>query len=157
MRRIFLTLLLCVGTAVTGAAQSQPTAPAPGNSPNQSGLADGLLPEPRVIGRAVDFAGRWENESEFPSKDGLHAQLGGFITGAGWISGGPAYRKHFLDGQMLVEGEAEISWRAYKQAQARFELPKLAGDHLTLGSQVRWQDFTQISYFGIGTGLAREI
>ena len=35
-------------------------------------------------------------------------------------------------------------------AQARFELPKLAGGKLALGSMVRWQDFGQVAYFGEG-------
>ena len=40
--------------------------------------------------------------------------------------------------------------RAYKLAQARFELTDLAHDRVTVGSQIRWQDFTQVNYFGIG-------
>jgi hypothetical protein len=47
----------------------------------------------------------------------------------------------------LVDGSAAISWRAYKTAQLRFEVPTLAGHRLAVGSQ-RWLDFTD--YFGIG-------
>jgi hypothetical protein len=39
-------------------------------------------------------------------------------------------------------------------AQARFELPHLARSHFIVGSQVRWQDLTQITYFGEGPETA---
>ena len=43
-----------------------------------------------------------------------------------------------------------MSWRAYKMAQARFELPHLARSHFAVGLQVRWQDLTQVTFFGEG-------
>ena len=73
------------------------------------------------------------------------------VTGAGWISGGPGYRKHFFDGNLLVDGSAAISWRGYKTAQARVEAPALAGGRLTVGTRVQWQDLTQVNYFGLGS------
>jgi hypothetical protein len=41
-------------------------------------------------------------------------------------------------------------WRLYKVAQARFELTNLAHGRLAVGTQARWQDLTQITYFGEG-------
>jgi Omp85 superfamily domain len=149
MRTMCVAVLL-ISTTAAATAQSQTTTTSSSTTTDQAGLADGLFSEPRVLRRGVEFAGRWENDSESPVKDGFYPDLVGPITGAGWISVGPGYRKHFADRQILVDGSAEISWRAYKQAEARIELPRLAGEHLTVGSQVRWQDFTQISYFGIG-------
>jgi len=35
-------------------------------------------------------------------------------------------------------------------AQGRFEFPHLAKDHLTVGSQVIYQDLLQVNYFGLG-------
>jgi outer membrane protein assembly factor BamA len=72
------------------------------------------------------------------------------VTGAGWISAGPGYRQHFLDGHLFFDGSAAISWRAYKDAQARIELTGLARNRATLGFQVHWEDLTQVNYFGIG-------
>jgi hypothetical protein len=72
------------------------------------------------------------------------------ITGAGWISAGPGYRKHLFNRRALVDGSAAVSWRAYKMAQARFEWTDLADDHVSVGSQVRWQDLAQVNYFGVG-------
>jgi hypothetical protein len=36
-------------------------------------------------------------------------------------------------------------------AQARFELPRLARSRLALGTHVRWQDLTQVTFFGDGS------
>jgi hypothetical protein len=50
----------------------------------------------------------------------------------------------------LVDTSAAISWRAYKMAQARFELTRLAHGRLAVGTQVLWQDLTQVTFFGEG-------
>lgn len=150
MRTICVIVLLCMGAAATASAQTQAAPSTSSNSPEQA-TPEGFLPEPKVIRRAVDFAGRWKADGSSPAKDGFYPQLAGPTTGAGWISAGPGYRKQFMGGQLLVDGWAAISWRAYKQVQARVELPKLLDDHLTVGSQARWQDYTQISYFGTGS------
>ena len=72
------------------------------------------------------------------------------ISGAGWLSVGPGYRHYFSDNRILIDGSAAVSWRLYKMAQGRFELPKLASDHLIVGAQGMWQDDTQVNYFGNG-------
>src|SRR5262245_39894831 len=123
---------------------SRPAADATGSAPPSSGL----LSQPSVITRAINFI-----DSELDqrgSRDGFYPDFGNMITGAGWISSGPGYRRHFWNRHALVDGSTAISWRAYKMAQARFELSDLAGAHLTLGSQARWQDLTQVNYFGLG-------
>ena len=66
-------------------------------------------------------------------------------TGAGWITAGPGYRYWFFGDQMFIDGSAAVSWRAYTMAQARIEMPQLAKSRLVLGTQVRWQDLTQVS------------
>jgi hypothetical protein len=72
------------------------------------------------------------------------------ISGSGWLSAGPGYRKYFADDQILIDGSAAVSWHLYKMVQGRFELPTLAADHLVIGAQAMWQDATQVNYFGIG-------
>jgi hypothetical protein len=84
-------------------------------------------------------------------KSGFYPELSNMPTGAGWITAGPGYRHWFFGDQMFIDGSAAISWRAYKMAQARFELPHLARSRLALGTNVRWQDLTQITYFGEGS------
>jgi len=99
--------------------------------------------------KSVDLVGRWMGDSSVPPKDGFYPQIG-TITGAGWISAGPGYRTRLFNRHAVVDGSAAISLRAYKTAQARFEWTDLAHDHVAVGSQVRWQDLTQVNYFGVG-------
>jgi outer membrane protein assembly factor BamA len=147
MRTIVVTLLLIVGSAGAGAAQQSPATTSPSQA---SDPAPGLVPEPQVMTRAVSFASRWLGGDDSSPKDGFYPDVGDMITGAGWISAGPGYRRHFLDRRLFVDGSAAISWRAYKEAQARIELNDLARNHATLGFQAQWQDLTQVNYFGIG-------
>jgi outer membrane protein assembly factor BamA len=72
------------------------------------------------------------------------------IPGAGWLSAGPGYRHWYKKDAIFVDTSASISWNGYKMAQARFELPKFAKSRLALGTQVRWQDYSHIGYFGEG-------
>jgi len=147
MRIFVVTLFLVVGAAAGSAAQQSQTAPAPAQGTD---LAPGLVPEPHAISRAVDFASQRLGGDGSSPKDGFYPDFGDMVTGAGWISVGPGYRQHFLDRHLLIDGSAAISWRAYKDAQARIELTDLARNHATLGVQVHWQDLTQLNYFGIG-------
>jgi hypothetical protein len=149
MRIILLVLLVSFGAAAPGAPQGAPNAPTT-PSGQEKEVPPGLLSEPHVVTQAVDLAGRWIGGDGSPAKDGLYPDLGDIATGAGWISAGPGYRRHFLNQRVLVDGSAAISWRAYKRAQARVELTDPASKHVTAGVQVRWQDLTQVNYFGIG-------
>jgi surface antigen Omp85-like protein len=139
MRSAAFVLLLSFGAAAISEAQDQ-----------SSDAASGLLKEPDVMRQGVDLAARWLDQSGAPAKDGFYPYVGNMITGAGWISAGPGYRKHLFNGHAVADGAAAISWRAYKVAQARFEWTDLAHDHVAVGSQVWWQDLTQVNYFGVG-------
>jgi len=149
MRIIFFTLLVSFGATASGSAQSGASTPAPA-ARQETELAPGMLPEPHVMTRAIDFGKRFLGGDGPSEKDGFYPDVGDIVTGAGWISAGPGYRRHFLNRRVLVDGSAAVSWRAYKQARARVELTNLAGDHVSVGAQVRWQDLTQVTYFGIG-------
>ena len=149
---VAMVALMLAATAASARAQdrAQPAAGAltsPAETP-------GFFSEPSVLTRAINFV-----DSELDkggSRDGFYPDFANMITGAGWISAGPGYRRHFLNQHALVDGSAAISWRAYKMAQARFELSDLARNHLTVGSQVRWQDLTQVNYFGLGPDSLEE-
>jgi hypothetical protein len=56
MRTIVATLLLVIGSAAGSGAQQSAATPAPRQ---ETDLAPGLLPEPRAISRAIDFASPW--------------------------------------------------------------------------------------------------
>jgi len=109
----------------------------------------GLLPEPSFVGKLMNATdGSLGIDRE--RNDGPYAEFSNMITGAGWISAGPGYRRHILDGRALVDASAAVSWKFYKVAQARLEVPHLASDRLSAGAQVMYQDLLQVNYFGLG-------
>jgi hypothetical protein len=130
------------------------TLPAAAIAQTREGAAtgqSGLFPEPAVIGHAIDAGTRIATSGDGGDiKNGFYPELGNMVTGAGWISGGPGYRQWLFHDRAFLDVSTAVSWRAYKMAQARFELPRLARSRLTAGTQVRWQDLTQVSYFGEG-------
>lgn len=109
----------------------------------------GLLAEPRIIGRVLDVTTRVLGDGT-EVKNGVYPELDNMPTGAGWITGGPGYRHWFASDRVFADGSAAISWRGYQMIQARVELPRLLRSRLAIGSQVRWQDLTQVTYFGEG-------
>lgn len=145
-------LALLIGAATgTALAQSPSTTQTGDTSPPPVTASAALLPEPHVIGRSIRYATRLMSSSDGGEvKSGFYPEFGNMITGAGWITAGPGYRQWLFGEEALVDVSAAISWRGYKMTQARFELPQLARSRLVLGSQARWQDLTQINYFGDG-------
>lgn len=149
MRILVLMLLLSIAAAAHSAAQT-----ASEQAPTTA-TESGWLPEPLLMKNSVALANRWIGDSGVPPADGFYPEFGNMITGSGWISAGPGYRQHLFGGRAFVDASAAISWRGYKMAQARFELPNVVANRLTIGSQVKWQDLTQVNYFGIGASSAR--
>jgi hypothetical protein len=144
----FVVLLLMAGvTTPTAFAQDQTARAA--DTTRASASQSGLLSEPSFLTKAINRADSELNQSGAP-KDGFYPELGNMITGSGWVSAGPGYRQHLFDGQAVVHVSGAVSWNLYKMAQGRFELPHLAKDHLTVGSQVIYQDLLQVNYFGLG-------
>jgi hypothetical protein len=132
-------------------AIADPQQPAAENSPALSGTASpplGFLVEPDAVRRSAIFADRHFSKGEVG--EGWYPDLWSMIPGAGWVGGGPGYRKWYRHDAALFDASLGISWRGYKTAQARFELPKLAHSRLAAGAQLRWQDFTQITFYGEG-------
>jgi hypothetical protein len=127
-------LLLVGGAAQALAQDTGPTA---------------IFAEPYAVARGIDAVTRViGNDGDV--RDGLYAETSNLPTGSGWISVGPGYRRWLFGDYMFIEGSAAVSWRAYKMAQARFELPQLARSRVAVGTHVRWQDLTQVTYFGDG-------
>jgi hypothetical protein len=143
------TLALVCATPVSAVAQERPPG-AQNPAPVEEILSEpqGFFREPSIIERFVIFSDRHFGNGEVTN--GFYTDFNNMITGAGWIAGGPGYRRWYAQDRVFVDASAAISWRGYKTAQARFELPKLARSRLAIGSQLRLQDFTQINYFGEG-------
>ncbi|MGE0448739.1 MAG: BamA/TamA family outer membrane protein [Vicinamibacterales bacterium] len=144
-----ILLAILHGTAF---AQTQPATGQ--NAPAAvSSQSNALLPEPGFLERAVTSSQRTLHLTAGESsevKNGFYPELSNMPTGSGWISLGPGYRRWLANDRVLIDGSAAISWRAYKMAQARVELPRLAHSRVVAGSQVRWQDLTQMTFFGEG-------
>jgi hypothetical protein len=136
MRCITAFAALCLAIVPTLAQAQEPAA---------------FFHEPSVISRALQFGERLATSGDGGEiKNGFYPEFGDMITGAGWLSGGPGYRHWFMQDRVFMDVSAAVSWRMYKMAQARVEMPKLARNRITAGAQVRWQDLTQVTYFGTG-------
>jgi hypothetical protein len=125
----------------------------PVQAQERTAAPSGLIDEPSLIERAVIFADRRQGNGEFTN--GFYPDVWNMIPGAGWISGGPGYRHWYAKDRVFVDASAAVSWRGYKTVQGRFELPRVARSRLAVGSQFRWQDLTQVSFFGVGAESAR--
>jgi hypothetical protein len=133
---------------------SAQAAPAPVAAGQAAPVAEprGLFAEPRGLAKGIEFAeGKLGSDDDDDRvKPGFYPELGNMVTGAGWISAGVGYRHPLWNDRAVVDVSTGISWRAYKMAQARFELTSLAGGRVAVGTQFRWQDLPQITYFGNG-------
>ncbi len=155
-RRI-TTLLFCAATLVAGAAHAQdlrtdemreeePQLPSGGAPP----LArSGLFSEPKLLADAINEGFVRFGETGTPA-NGPYLELSNMITGSGWVSIGPGYRRQIFSGSAFVDISAAVSWRLYNMVQGRFEMPDLMNRHASVGVQTMWQDQTQIDYYGIG-------
>jgi surface antigen Omp85-like protein len=143
--RISAAILLC-----TGVLFLQPVAAQEAPRPIDRNSPPGLLAEPKPLTTALDMAGRFLGDREGEGADGFYPVMKTGVSGAGWITVGPGYRRHVLDKKAVVDGSASYSWRGYRTAQATFESVDLAGGRIVLGSQALYQDLTQLQHFGLG-------
>ena len=146
---IFAAVILAIAPLISQAQDARNTPP-----PAQDERATpqtGLFNEPNIVDRAIRYGKRFASSGDGGEiKNGFYPEFGDLVSGSGWISGGPGYRSWFFGDRVFVDASAAVSWRMFKMAQARVELPKLVRSRLTVGAQARWQDFTQITYFGDG-------
>ena len=146
----FVAVLLVLGMS-PAAAVAQIRQAAPQNSAPILELASepqGFVAEPEVIKRVAIFADRHISGADRTA--GFYADIKNLIPGSGWIGGGPGYRQWYAQDRAFFDASAGISSNGYKTAQARAELQRMAGGWLAVGSQIKWQDFTQIAFYGDG-------
>jgi hypothetical protein len=145
-RGLLLSLSMLLALAPRPAAAQETTSlPAGWITPTPTGL----LTEPALLRRLIRISESTAGDEREPD-DGLYVETANMITGEGWISAGPGYRQHVLDGRLRIDASAAVSWKLYNVLQASVELPRLAHDRLTVGAQVMHQDFLQVDYFGLG-------
>ena len=142
-RRLALIPMMALAGAITTFAQ-EATPPEPTHEKFT------IAAEPKAVTFVTDFVGRFLGDGAGDDKSGFYPAVGRIVSGAGWISVGPGYRQRVFGGRAVIDGAAAVSWRAYKQAQARLEFTDLANSRISIGTQVLWQDLTQVNYFGHG-------
>src|SRR5918993_1286072 len=134
MRRALTTTAALIRCCAAGITLALCTVGAPADAQERSAEIktepQGFIREPDAVHRAALFGNRH--------------------FGAGWIAGGPGYRSWYRKDSLFVDASAAMSWRGYRTAQARFELPKLVRSRLAIGSQFKWQDAKQIDAYGEG-------
>ena len=108
----------------------------------------GFIAEPGLVERAVIFNDRRLGSGDLSG--GWRFGVADLIPGAGSISGQAAYRRWGSNDRYVVEASAGLSMRRYKAVAGRFEVPQLAQGRMAIGTEFRWQDYTQIGYFGQG-------
>lgn len=112
--------------------------------------AVGLLTEPPLLTSAIDEAFERFGDTGTPS-NGFYFEMSNMVTGSGWVSLGPGYRRDIANGSGFVDASGAVSWHGYNMLQSRVEFPKVATRRLSVGAQVMWEDDTQVDYYGIGS------
>ena len=129
--------------AQDGGAAGGPQGEPGGRPPEVSGAA-----QAGRLTRVINWA-EARMDGEPAERDGFYTETGGMIPGAG-LSIGPGYRHHLSGTGAIVDASMAMSWRRYTMMQARITWPRLLNERLSAGGQLRFQDFTQINFFGIG-------
>lgn len=110
----------------------------------------GLFKEPELLASGINYALKKFDADDAVKKSGFYVELTNMITGSGWISAGPGYRRWVMNDKAYYDASAALSWHLYTMGQTRFEAPDLTKYHIQLGVQTMYQDQTQINFFGIG-------
>jgi hypothetical protein len=134
--------------ATTGVTPAAGTS-APPITPTTTAIT-GLFKEPELLASGINYALKKFDADDQRNKSGFYVELSNMITGSGWISAGPGYRRWVMNDKAFYDASAAVSWHLYTMAQTRFEAPDLGSHHLQLGVQAMYQDQTQINFFGLG-------
>src|SRR4051812_30909573 len=104
---------------------------------------------PGRFSKAIAWTASAFDGAEF-TRDGFHPSFGDLISGSG-PSVGSGYRLHLFGRRAIIDLSGEISTRRYMAAQSSIVWPEIAGGKMSLGAQVKYADFTQVNFFGIGS------
>jgi hypothetical protein len=81
--------------------------------------------------------------------EGFYPALGGVTLGSSW-GVGAGYRRRPARGRVVIDTGLTYTFRAYKLARASVTLPRTMGSPIDLRAGVRWYDYTQEDFFGVG-------
>jgi hypothetical protein len=106
--------------------------------------------QPGRLSRTVSWA-ETKLDGLTQERDGLYPEIGGMIAGGG-LSIGPGYRRHLFGDRAIIDASAARSWNGYTMMRSQLAWPQLWNERLSVGGQVKYQDFTQVNFFGVGSG-----
>ena len=89
------------------------------------------------------------------ARDGIHMKLGSLATGSGFAFGGGYRHRRLFDREGAFNVWGAASLKKYWAAEGRFDMPDLADGRLEIGTYLRWQDYPQEVYFGVGPAARR--
>lgn len=149
---LFLFLLaVCACASTAGAQETRAEALARERAAKAEQSAASVPAGPSRLERTFSWA-QTKLDGASGARDGFYAEMmGGTITGAG-MTAGPGYRHSLFGDRARFDVSAAASWRRYTIVQSRIEWPGFLTDRLSVGAQVKYQDFPQINFFGIGSG-----
>jgi outer membrane protein assembly factor BamA len=145
------TYLVAAALACAVSAGAQDGGPA-GDAPAPASAQQREIGSPAARGR-LDRLIEWaeaKSGSGSEPRDGFYAETGGMIPGSG-ASAGPGYRHQLAGSGAILDTSMAISWKRYSMMQTRITWPHLLNDRLSAGGQIKYQDFTQIDFYGIGS------
>ena len=138
-------VLACTVPALAGAqtAEAQQLAPPPTASE-----PEGFVAEPDIIQRAAIFSDRRFGNGELGG--GWRVGIADLAPSAGWLSVQTTYRRWGAKDRHVAEASAGFSMHGYSALATRFEFLDLFERRVSVGAAFRWQDYTQVPYFGSG-------
>ncbi len=86
---------------------------------------------------------------------GFYPVAGSLVRGGG-LSAGLGYRRRPFQQRVLVDTSAQWSYRNYRSAQLNVGLPVVSGRGVGVTTGVRWFDYPQEDYFGLGRDTRRD-
>ena len=151
MNRFVVSAIICV--ILTGALSAQE----PEASSREELLAkmreqkaQNLQPyKPKGIEKALLFIEEHRVIDRLTVVDGWYPRIGGMTTGGGFAAG-VGYRKHVFDDYLFLRASGAMSMKGYKQVEAHANYSRLWNERLEFGGNVRWNEFPQEDFFGIG-------
>lgn len=114
-----------------------------------------LAPESRtLVERALFFVEEERVLQRLNPPEGFYPVVGSLVRGGG-LAGGVGYRQQPWHDRLLVDVAGAWSYKDYRQAQLNVSAPRLGGGPIDVGAGVRWYDFPQEDFFGLGPATSR--
>lgn len=154
---------LAVWLALPGLASAQDPAPQPSDAPTRAAALEAarvareetLAPESRTfIERALFFVEEERVLQRLNPPEGFYPVVGSLVRGGG-LAAGVGFRQRPWHERLFVDVAGAWSYKDYRQAQVGLSAPHVGGSPVDAGVGVRWYDFPQEDFFGLGPQTSR--